>query len=799
MADFDATVVRMYSGERILPRNIFNVTYQQSLLAYEVAATYVTGKSVLDVACGEGYGLSLLAKSAKRAVGVDYDATTINEANRQYGSQSLEFIQGNLFSLPNILKGETFDVVCCFQTIEHVEDHAAFLTALRAVTKPNGKIIVSTPNTKKFHSFNPYHVHEVDVHEWRDLFTRHFTVFTLLGVFGDEAVRRYREGKQKISDAVLRLDFLRAREWLPGWLLTAVYAFVSFFVIKRISLWRHYKDVTSLTTKNFSVREDSLGEALDFIAVATVDERDPVVPTSGPQHVTSPLWLRRLGWIVFLSCLFIPRTFALEEFFIQDEQPWMDRSQVYWNALSHGDFAEAVKYPLSNHPAIPLMTVVGPVLNMYSWYYDLSGTYTEWSWSTRQDAATIARYGWGLACSLMLLLVFLMARRLVIFQGKEWAAAILVLLLGFEPWVWGITRSVSVDVMIGIGLVGSFIAAGLARQYRTPIWFFLSGAWWGLAFVSKSPALITVPFIVALVMLMSPFVWQALLKRAGLWLVGVYVAMVVIWPPFLLHPWQRLTDVLARAELHSTVQETYILSDTVLPFFVMALSAFAFIGCVLYVLLRFIRRQESWASLLLFDALLLAGVWHGLVLVVLHGDHARKNLPALALLATVGAMGWLLLLQRMRLSTWRWGTALIVIQLLLVGSYFPHVMTAHNFVLMSPEGKRMLVDVGSGSRLLADYILSRDESLVWSVPMDSLIMPYLPSQVRSRVRELPPDGTFSNLAADVTHVVVPASFPARVRFDSNAEQLLKETAPLTPEKTLSIRDVPMFWVYRVTP
>lgn len=260
----------MYSGERILPRQIFNVTYQQSLKAYEFVESFATGKRVLDVACGEGYGLSRLAQRATIAIGVDYDEATIAQANDRYGSAQTSFLVGNLFDLPVRLQGQQFDVVCCFQTIEHVQDHDAFLEALKAVTAPGGIVVVSTPNTEMFHSFNPYHVHEVAVPEFRALFTRHFARIELLGVFGDEGVLAYRRGKQKISDMILRFDVLKARTWLPSGLLRGLYAFISFFIIKQVSLWRHYDEVTRLTTGNFEVRGDNLKQALDFIAVGHV-------------------------------------------------------------------------------------------------------------------------------------------------------------------------------------------------------------------------------------------------------------------------------------------------------------------------------------------------------------------------------------------------------------------------------------------------------------------------------------------------------------------------------------------------
>lgn len=260
----------MYTGERILPADIFNVTYQQSLKAYEFAEQFVVGKRVLDVAFGEGYGLSLLAEQASEAVGVDYNQAAVDAAQHRYGGRTISFLACNIFDLPERLQGKQFDVVCCFQTIEHVEDQDRFMEALKAVTAPGGMVLVTTPNTEVFHSFNPYHVHEVALPEFRTLFARHFRRFEVLGVFGSEAVLEYRRGKQKISDLILRLDVFKARLWLPTSLVKALYAFVSFYVIKRLSLWRHREHVVKVTTADFEVRESDVIRALDFIGIGYV-------------------------------------------------------------------------------------------------------------------------------------------------------------------------------------------------------------------------------------------------------------------------------------------------------------------------------------------------------------------------------------------------------------------------------------------------------------------------------------------------------------------------------------------------
>lgn len=505
----------------------------------------------------------------------------------------------------------------------------------------------------------------------------------------------------------------------------------------------------------------------------------------------------RIGLAVLLVGIFLPRLIIADDFFIQDEQPWINRAQLYTNSLFSGDFTGAVRYPLSNHPAVSLMSVVGPVMNFYGWYHNVSGTYEGWSLDHKREAAVWARYVWGIACSVVLLLLYRAISQLSLFSKKKWAAGLVVVLLGLEPWIWGSSRSVSVDVVMALGVVGMLVSAVVAFESRSLKWVAVSGAWFALSFVSKSPVFITAPIALLLASIVSRSSLRTIFGRGLVWLISAYIVTVILWPPFLLHPIDRITDVLARAELHSTVQEIYTWPGIHPPLFIFTLSAFATVGCFLYILNRFSDiRRNKWFFFPL-DILLLAGFWHGLLLLYLNGDHARKNLPVLALLAIVGAIGWVWTLSRRNVSKPLIVVSLIVLQGVFVWPYFPHIITSYNTFFPSSGGKRLLVDVGNGSRLIADYINRQDPNATFSIPLDSLVMPYLDGDMRERIQALPSDGMLSSLRFDVTHMIIPLSFNARKGFDPAAAKLLDELSSRTPEGTLSVRDVPMFLVYSV--
>ena len=59
-----------WTGERYVPEVGGTIAYEH-LHRYAVAVGLVSGRSVLDIACGEGYGSWLLSDAAKTVVGVD--------------------------------------------------------------------------------------------------------------------------------------------------------------------------------------------------------------------------------------------------------------------------------------------------------------------------------------------------------------------------------------------------------------------------------------------------------------------------------------------------------------------------------------------------------------------------------------------------------------------------------------------------------------------------------------------------------------------------------------------------------
>jgi GT2 family glycosyltransferase/SAM-dependent methyltransferase len=166
-----------WTGERCVPWSPDKRVVYEHLHRYLWAQELVAGKQVLDLACGEGYGSAILARSAQRVVGVDIDARSIEHAARNYRAPGLEFQVADAREL-SAFADESFDVVVGFEMIEHVDEQERVLREADRVLRPAGLLILSTPNREVYNAEreapNPFHVTELSEPELRSLLTGTF-------------------------------------------------------------------------------------------------------------------------------------------------------------------------------------------------------------------------------------------------------------------------------------------------------------------------------------------------------------------------------------------------------------------------------------------------------------------------------------------------------------------------------------------------------------------------------------------------------------------------------------------------
>ena len=171
-----------FTGERFVPTQSGQIKYEH-LHRYALSLDFAVGKSVLDIASGEGYGAALLAQVAQSVTGVDIDPETVNYSKHRYHLPNLNFLVGSCHSIP--LPDSSVDVVTSFETIEHHDHHEDMMLEIKRVLKPAGSLIISSPNRLIYSDEpdykNPFHVKELYYDEFRHLLGEHFKHIQVYG------------------------------------------------------------------------------------------------------------------------------------------------------------------------------------------------------------------------------------------------------------------------------------------------------------------------------------------------------------------------------------------------------------------------------------------------------------------------------------------------------------------------------------------------------------------------------------------------------------------------------------------
>ncbi|MEX1307897.1 MAG: class I SAM-dependent methyltransferase [Eubacteriales bacterium] len=162
----DQEYIDMY---HITPENFWLALEHMGRYAY---AAWMVGKrkykSVLDVACSNGFGCEKLADAGTQVVGVDINEQSIAAArerhrNREDIRYSVADVDGEGWA--DALDAKKYDAIVCFEAIEHVRHPEKLLCTLATMLKPNARLLLSVPAAEyesldeNGHPVSPYHQH----------------------------------------------------------------------------------------------------------------------------------------------------------------------------------------------------------------------------------------------------------------------------------------------------------------------------------------------------------------------------------------------------------------------------------------------------------------------------------------------------------------------------------------------------------------------------------------------------------------------------------------------------------------
>ena len=240
-----------------------NVIFQRHMIAYKEASKLISG-TVLEIGCGEGYGISELVQFSKKYIGVDKFDTYISEDIKK--QNNIVFHKMEIPPLLNI-EANSIDFVVTFQVIEHIQDDSYFLREIFRVLKPGGKLLLTTPNKLMSLSRNPWHIREYTPFEMKDILRKYFVKSEVKGVYGNDIVMEYYQKNKESVKKITRYDIFNLQYLLPRWALQIPYDILNRFNRNKLKS-ENENVVSAVKVDDYSIL-DATENCLDYYCIAT--------------------------------------------------------------------------------------------------------------------------------------------------------------------------------------------------------------------------------------------------------------------------------------------------------------------------------------------------------------------------------------------------------------------------------------------------------------------------------------------------------------------------------------------------
>jgi len=165
----------MNSAHDVLWRRLkYSLTPQHDI--YQSLRERLMGASVLEVGFGTGAGVLQYALAAKQVDAIEIDPGAVHFAKEMFPLSNVRWIEADITSW---YSAEPYDFAIMIETLEHIPDWRMALTAIAAMLKEGGYLIMSARNAN------------ADLRRWKDLHEREWTGQQLLDNLGKFFPRVY--------------------------------------------------------------------------------------------------------------------------------------------------------------------------------------------------------------------------------------------------------------------------------------------------------------------------------------------------------------------------------------------------------------------------------------------------------------------------------------------------------------------------------------------------------------------------------------------------------------------------------
>lgn len=261
--------------ERALPEHAAQtledyLVYLKHVAMYEFARTRFGDKIILDLGCGEGYGASELARTARWVVAADANFDAVAHAARRYSDARLAFVVCDAQSLP--FRSSVFDAIVSYEVIEHIPNVTLYLAEIHRLAHAPAKVFISTPNRRlrllPFQKpWNRYHLREYAPADFAATLQRIFPRVRILGVSAIEPILQIEKRRVKQN------PLIAYPRMIAQWLVPPA----AYVELKKINPPASGKAMPAsnrgkYSADDFQITSDKLGECINMLALCETDE-----------------------------------------------------------------------------------------------------------------------------------------------------------------------------------------------------------------------------------------------------------------------------------------------------------------------------------------------------------------------------------------------------------------------------------------------------------------------------------------------------------------------------------------------
>lgn len=185
---------------------------------YHLASQHARNRVVLELACGTGIGLGLLAAGARSVVAGDIEEANCRIASQTYEDDARITIRRlDAESLP--FPDRSFEVVILFEALYYLPRPERFFSEARRVLRPGGVLLISTVNCE-WPGFNPspFSTKYFNARELVESLAKHDFQIRLLAGFPEDTSGVIRGCVSLIRRVAVRLRLIpktmKGKEWL---------------------------------------------------------------------------------------------------------------------------------------------------------------------------------------------------------------------------------------------------------------------------------------------------------------------------------------------------------------------------------------------------------------------------------------------------------------------------------------------------------------------------------------------------------------------------------------------------------